>query len=183
MKEKILQGTMNVFRQKGIKFTMDDLAADLGMSKKTIYTVFSDKESLLIELVDYVFDTIKESESVVMADTTLDTTDKLRRILSVMPETYMGMDFGQLHMIRGKYPKAYERIEQRLESGWEQTIELIDQGVAEGVFRPVNKLVFQLTFEAALERFLTGDELMENKVKYLDALQDLANLLVDGVTL
>ena len=34
---------------KGLKFTMDDLAMELlGMSKKTIYTVFRDKESLIL---------------------------------------------------------------------------------------------------------------------------------------
>ena len=35
---------------------MDDLAAILGMSKKTIYNVFSDKNSLFLDMVDYLFD-------------------------------------------------------------------------------------------------------------------------------
>lgn len=33
---------------------MDDLAAILGMSKKTIYNVFSDKNSLFLDMVDYL---------------------------------------------------------------------------------------------------------------------------------
>ena len=43
LKETILQGTIKVYSQKGLKFTMDDVAKVLGMSKKTIYTVFRDK--------------------------------------------------------------------------------------------------------------------------------------------
>ena len=43
LREKILQGTMQAFNQKGLKFTMDDIAHILGISKKTIYQVFADK--------------------------------------------------------------------------------------------------------------------------------------------
>lgn len=40
LQQKILEGTIEAFNQKGLKFTMDDLAGILGMSKKTIYTSF-----------------------------------------------------------------------------------------------------------------------------------------------
>ena len=36
-REKILEATLKVFNQKGLKFTMDDIASELSMSKKTIY--------------------------------------------------------------------------------------------------------------------------------------------------
>ena len=36
-KEVILEGTIKAFNEKGLKFTMDDVAKILGMSKKTIY--------------------------------------------------------------------------------------------------------------------------------------------------
>ena len=42
-KERILEATMKVFNKKGLKFTMDDIAEELSMSKKTIYTVFDNK--------------------------------------------------------------------------------------------------------------------------------------------
>ena len=66
LRESILEGTLKAFNQKGLKFTMDDLAGILGMSKKTIYTVFRDKESLFLAMVDYLFDSIKESERQVL---------------------------------------------------------------------------------------------------------------------
>ena len=61
LRETILEGTIQAFNKKGLKFTMDDIAALLGISKKTIYTVFRDKESLFLAMVDYLFDSIKES--------------------------------------------------------------------------------------------------------------------------
>ena len=57
---------------------MDDLAGILGMSKKTIYTVFSDKTSLFLSMVDYLFDTIKESERAILENEALSTVEKIR---------------------------------------------------------------------------------------------------------
>ena len=71
LQQKILEGTIEAFNQKGLKFTMDDLAGILGMSKKTIYTVFSDKTSLFLSMVDYLFDTIKESERAILENEAL----------------------------------------------------------------------------------------------------------------
>ena len=47
IKNEILNATITVFNKKGMKFTMDDVAKEAGMSKKTIYAVFSDKQELV----------------------------------------------------------------------------------------------------------------------------------------
>ena len=62
-KEVILEGTIKAFNEKGLKFTMDDVAKILGMSKKTIYTVFRDKESMFLAMVDYMFDPLRRVNS------------------------------------------------------------------------------------------------------------------------
>ena len=77
-KARILEGALNVYKTKGVKFTMDDLAAELGMSKKTIYTVFPDKGTLLYEVVDYTFDSIKETQDSVLNNPDLSLVDKLQ---------------------------------------------------------------------------------------------------------
>ena len=43
LKGNILEATIKAFQKKGLKFTMDDLASLLGISKKTIYTVGKSK--------------------------------------------------------------------------------------------------------------------------------------------
>ena len=62
-KNKILDATLDLFNQKGLKFTMDDVAKQMGMSKKTLYTIFQDKEALFFEMVDRGFAAIKEEEA------------------------------------------------------------------------------------------------------------------------
>lgn len=180
-KARILEGALTVYKTKGVKFTMDDLATELGMSKKTIYTVFPDKGTLLYEVVDYTFDSIKETQDKVLNNSELSLVEKLKTILGVLPDAYVGVDFTQLYVLKGKYPKAYMRLQERLESGWEKTLSLMDEGVKQGVLKDVNRVVFQIAHEAALERFLMGDELQKNKITYEEALKELVNILTDGI--
>lgn len=182
LKTRILEGTIQVFGKKGLKFTMDDIANHLGMSKKTIYTVFRDKNSMISEMVDFAFDSIKEGERRVMEDRNMTTVEKIRAILGVLPDGYKDIDFRQLYLIKDKYPEIYVKLEERLETGWESTIALLEQGMEEGVVRPLHIPIFKTMFESTIEQFLKRDVLLTNKISYYEALDELVNILVDGIT-
>lgn len=136
-----------------MKFTMDDIAKILGISKKTIYQVFRDKETLFLETVDYLFDRIKDSEQKIVENPEMDTLQKIHTILGVMPECYQDADFRQLYQLKEKYPEIYHQVEVRLETGWETTIALLEQGMQEGVIRPVQIPILKMMLEASLEQF------------------------------
>lgn len=180
-KEKILEATIGVFNEKGLKFTMDDIAKELSMSKKTIYTVFRDKESMFYSMVDYCFDKIKDSEKEVLSDRSLTTAERLKRLLGVLPDGYKEIDFRQLYLLKDKYPKIYKKVEERLENGWETTIALIEQGIEEGVFRPVKITVLKTMFEATLEQFFQRDILIDSGISYSDALEEVVTILMQGI--
>lgn len=180
-RQMILEGTIQAFNRKGLKFTMDDVAKELSMSKKTIYTIFRDKESLFFAMVDYLFDSIKESEQCVLNDESLDTLEKIRKVLGVIPEGYREIDFRQLYLLREKYPAIYQRVEERLETGWENTIALLEQGMREGVVRKVNIPIVKMMMEAAIEQFFQRDILLQNGISYMDALDEVVDILVDGI--
>ena len=62
MKDKILQKSADMFLNLGFKsVTMDDIAANLGMSKKTIYSHFSTKKKLVEASTFYVLEKVNES--------------------------------------------------------------------------------------------------------------------------
>lgn len=177
----ILEGTLQVFNQSGLKFTMDDIAALLKISKKTIYTVFHDKEELFLAMVDYLFDKIKESEREVVENEELGTVEKVRAILSVLPEGYKDVDFRQLYLLKDKYPKIYKQVELRLETGWEATIALIEQGMKEGCIRRIKIPILKMMLEASLEQFFQRDILIRNEISYKDALDEVVGILTEGI--
>jgi len=181
LRKTILEGTLEVFNRKGIKFTMDDIARALNISKKTIYTVFDDKEDMFMAMVDYLFDSIKESEQQVLTDESLGTLEKIKKILGVMPEGYKNIDFRQLYMLRDKYPTIYQKVEERLETGWESTIALLEQGMEEGVIRRVSIPLVKMMLEASLEQFFQRDILIQSDMGYAEALEEVVAILVDGI--
>ena len=195
-KEKILQATIQAFKKgfmeagpillepiMNLKVTVPDRYTGdvLAMSKKTIYTIFKDKNTLFMEMVDYLFDTIKESESEIIEDNTLSTIEKIRRILGVMPESYKDIDLRQLYMLKDKFPEIYRHVEERLENGWETTIKLLEQGIEEEVIRPVNVLMFKMMMEASIEQFFQRDILIRAGMTYTQGLDEIVGILLDGV--
>lgn len=181
IRETILNGTLEVFNQKGLKFTMDDIAKQLGMSKKTLYKAFADKEELFLAMVDYLFDFVKMSEQEVMQDPKLTTLEKIRKILGVMPEGYQNIDLRKLYELKDKYPVIYRHVEERLETGWENTMELLERGIQEGVIRPVPLFLVKMMLEAAVEQFFQRDILIANDLSYGEALDQVVEILVYGI--
>ena len=181
LRNLVLRGTVQIFHRKGIKIAMDDVASDNSTRKTAIYTVFPDKESLFLDMVDFMFDGIKESEEAVCADEALSTLEKIRKILGVMPESYRNIDFRQLYTLKSKYPIIYSRVEERLETGWEKTIALLEQGIREGVVKQIPIVLVKTMLEATIEQFFQRDVLIRNEISYVDALQQIVNIIVDGI--
>lgn len=181
--QTILEGTIKAFNEKGMKFTMDDIASILGMSKKTIYTVFRTKDELLLAMVDYVFDSIKDSERAIIENRDLSTYEKIKMVLGVLPEGYKDVDFGQLYLLKDKYPHIYNQVENRLETGWESTITLLNQGMEEGIIRKIEIPILKIMLESSLEQFFQRDILIRHKISYADALNEVVEILMDGIAI
>lgn len=182
-RERILEATIKVFNRKGLKFTMDDIATELGISKKTIYAVFKDKESMFFSMVDYCFDKINAHKEMTLQDESLSTVDRIRAVLAMLPDGYRDVDFGKLYVLKDKYPKIYAKVEERLESGWEGILTLINKGIEEGSIRPVNVYILKTMMEATLEQFFQRDVLVKNEISYNDALNEVVNILIDGIVI
>ena len=181
LKEKILKEAIVLFNEKGLKFTMDDMAKKLHISKKTIYKIIPDKKKLFEQMVDYIFDSIKCEEKSMLEDEKTTTLEKLTRTLGAMPQQYYHVNFQNLYDLKDKYPKIYALVQNRIENGWEQTIDLLEKGMEEGVIRKVSIPLFKTMYQATLEQFFQRDILVENHISYQEALQEVVSLMVEGI--
>ena len=66
VKERVIRIATDLFLRYGIKaITMDYIAGQLGMSKRTLYEIFKDKDSLLLSCVQHVDEErVKEVEEI-----------------------------------------------------------------------------------------------------------------------
>ena len=179
---KIIDAVIIEYNKKGLKFTMDDIAKELHMSKKTIYREYADKEELFSQMVDYCFDSIKEKEKQVIEDDSLEFNEKLSKLLIALPDKLVNVDFSNLFSVKEKYPKLYHKVEGRLENNWEDTIALIEQGKKEGKLRKdFNTDVFKAIVEASFEKFLSSDVLVNSGLDYDSALVEMVKILMAGI--
>lgn len=181
LREKCIHQTIQLCSSQGLDFTMSQLAAQLGISKKTLYVLFESKEALLLEVVNYMFDRVKASEAELLARQDLDLAEKLCRLVVVMPDSYKTLDWRRLQGVEEKYPAVYRQIRQRLESGWEPTLELLRQGMAEGVLRPFEPGLLRAVVEGTIEHLLASDALEREGLDYVQALDGMMDLLMDGI--
>lgn len=180
-KELIMEATIVEFSKKGIKFTMDDISRQLNISKKTIYSLFSEKEALLSETVDYFFTRIKNSENEIIHNPLLDITTKIRKVLIVFPERYRHIDWRQIYAAKDKYPSVYQKIEMRLETEWDATLALFNEGISQGKIKPVCLPVLKVMVEASIEHFISNTTLINEEISFETALNEMINIIMDSI--
>ncbi len=181
IRTQIMDAVVELFNQKGMKFTMDDISKKLHISKKTIYKEFNDKDELFYATVDYGFTTIKQKEAEIIADESLDIVDKIAKVIVCLPDNYKNIDFRQVYQLRDKYPVVYSRIAKKIETDWDETERLLKQAMKEGRIREVPIPVLRLTIEGAIERFLGTNELSRTDISYDQALDDMINIIINGL--
>lgn len=136
-KNQILEASSQLFMTHGIRsVSMDDLARHLGISKKTIYQFFENKENLVTEVVlgevqkekDEVASIIMNSENAI---------DQMRKIAKMALSTLDSISAGTMFDLQKYYRKQWLIIadlhKKIICSVIEQNIE---RGIKEGIYRP-----------------------------------------------
>jgi AcrR family transcriptional regulator len=180
IRQQILDAATALFEQKGLHFTMDDIASSLHMAKKTIYLYFPSKEDLLMELLEYGFSQIDYTKKKIL-EMNLPLEEKIPRVIIALPEKYQYLDFTRLDELGEKYPTIARRLNEHLENGWEPILELLQQGIDQGVLRPVNLEVFKAMVTACIEYFVSQNALQKANVPYSEALQEMISIFMKGI--
>lgn len=131
LKERIIDRTTMMFAQNGVKSVrMDDIAADMGISKRTIYETFGDKENLIMECLRYFHEKIKVHNLEITAGAT-NIIEEYLMMLDVW-DKQMDVTYNMLTDIKKFYPKIYDKynkehsaqaaaiIRKKLQSGIDQ---------------------------------------------------------------
>ncbi|HEY0041427.1 MAG TPA: TetR/AcrR family transcriptional regulator [Flavisolibacter sp.] len=111
-KERILEKSHELFNKYGIRsVSMDDIATQLGMSKKTLYQHFTDKE----ELVDGCFSGILEHHRCrCMADQKQaeNSIQEMFLALDMMQEMFAEMNPAVLFDLQKYHPAAFKKFQE-----------------------------------------------------------------------
>lgn len=125
-----------MFRAYGIKYvTMDMLAAKLGISKRTIYEVFNNKEELLAGVLKYMSEKQAGVMAMIMSETG-NMIEAVLRMLELMRDHFKSMS-PAFHMDMKRYGTKLVSMMGKLEELPFGRInrEILKKGISEGVFR------------------------------------------------
>ena len=111
-KEVILNRALELFLSDGIRaITLDFLARDLKMSKKTLYHFFENKKSLVLEVIQYHFNEEEQAMIEIVNQTELNAVEKMLLIAKRVLTVFSSMKPILINDIQKYYPKIWINIQ------------------------------------------------------------------------
>jgi TetR/AcrR family transcriptional regulator, cholesterol catabolism regulator len=134
---KILEQAEKLFMRYGVRsVTMDDVARDMTISKKTLYQHFTNKDDLVNEVACTHFDREKQ-EFAEIAEQSANAVDELFRLAVCMRDNIANMNPSLLYDLQKYHGKAWDcYLDFKFNFIKGEIKRNIARGMAEGLYRP-----------------------------------------------
>lgn len=117
--------------------TMDDLAHELGMSKKTLYLHFPGKDAIIATIIEEIGRTIRQELETVLNQPKLSFCQKLRTIVDIVVPRLSLLSPAILRELQRYAPKIYGMLDELRQKNIPAIFgRLFRSGVNEGALRP-----------------------------------------------
>ncbi len=183
-KKRILEKSMEMFQSFGYsKVTMEEIASNLGISKKTLYKHFTNKENILRELVEAVKCDIEEKFEKIFIDESTDFIQKLQSVLDVIGENVRKMQGHLTRDIIKNHPDIWLEIQEfRRKKSQVKFSKLVELGKKEGFIKAeVNSQIVMLAYTAAIHEILVPDVLSQIPLSANQVYDEIIKILFEGI--
>lgn len=135
LRGRILEVAMQDFIQRGIRAVkMDDIAGSLGISKRTLYEIFPNKESLLLEGIRLKQTMGEEEMAKYVTEKNPNTMDIIMKFYHMQMEELSSLPLTFITDI-SRYPLVTEFLRKKRKKSEENANRFFQRGVKEGYFR------------------------------------------------
>jgi len=180
LKERIITEAFAAFTQNGIKnITMDDIANRLGISKRTLYETFTDKEDLLIacltyqqgEMIEYSRQVLEESDNVM---------EVILKFYQKSIEIYHQTN-RKFFEDMNKYPRVQELARVNREKNSKNTVDFFMKGVEQGLFRDdINFAVMHILVKEQINLLMNSD--ICNDFSFFEVYESIMIVFMRGIS-
>ncbi len=179
---QILEHGLDLIFRDGVRgFTVETLAKDLVMSKKTIYKYFPTKENLLQKIFQYITTLIARNFQKVMKEE-LNSLDKFELLVDQVIKTLNRVSLTRIVELKARYPLIWKQIEQfRLERR-EDFLTIFIQAKQEGYVRPDVDLELTATlFMNIINDVFQPEFFVKNQLNPNEVLIGFRNIFLRGI--
>ena len=136
MREKILIKSAELFLNLGFKsVTMDDIAENLGCSKKTIYQHFDNKTKLVEATTSHMFELISHGIDCI-CELQKNPIEEIYDIKSFVMDHLKNEKSSPQHQLRKYYPKIYDSLKAKQFEVMQSCVtDNLKRGIAQGFYR------------------------------------------------
>lgn len=175
---RILQTAGEAFRQYGIRSVrMDDIAAAVGISKRTLYEEFADKEVMLVEVLEGLYEESRRKLKVFWEE----SDNVVKVILRHMQMNLKWFSNTNTRFFEDmkRYPEVTAYFKKIREDNWERTVVFMQGGVEQGLLRrDVNLHIYLKAQQAVFDCTIRS---LEDEALYPEAYRTLLLVLLRGI--
>ena len=160
MKARILVIAREKFMQFGFSsVTTEEIASDLGISKKTLYAHFPSKEELLREAILGLLDEVELQLKGILLDSEIDFSEKLSRALALVRDRFSRVSKPFAHDMARNAPHLWREFEAyRQKKIFRQFAKLFSFGVSKDLIRDdINYDLIVLIFDKLVESVMNPE--------------------------
>ncbi|MET1249480.1 TetR/AcrR family transcriptional regulator [Sporolactobacillus sp. STCC-11] len=180
MKKNIVDVAAQLIAKHGLKkFTVDEIASELKISKKTIYQHFQSKNEIIhAYFAAYIESDKKSTEEALTMNHSI--SQKIHNI--VYTSHQYRLPIAVLEEAKHFYPDEWASIEELRQFKLDATQTLLNQGINTGIFKPdLNLAILSKLIEKTSTMFMDYEFLLENRLKPREAIDEALNMIFDGV--
>lgn len=169
MKDKIITKAKDMFLKLGFKsITMDDIACEMCISKKTIYKYFANKESLIEESTALVHKEVHQIIDTIVAQKHNAIQENFE-IKKMFKELFKTADSSPLYQLKKHYSEIYEKVISReLNECNMWFIQNIEKGIEQGLYRKELNVENYAKFYYSLIFSVNGNTSSEREAQKLE---------------
>lgn len=184
IKQRIHEKALDHFLQFGFsKVTMNEIAEELGMSKKTLYQYFPGKEDLLAEVVSGLHEETATKIEAIVNDESSGFIRKLHGALDILSEFHGKMTPYFLADLEKHAPEVckvtnnFKRDRIRAIMG-----KLVTEGIQRGIFRnDIDQELIVLIYAGALQHLLRPDTFNQLGLSVSQIHQTIGTVIIEGI--
>jgi AcrR family transcriptional regulator len=183
VRDWILERTTERFFAEGLSdFTMDDVASDAGVSKKTVYRLIPSKNDLILWVVGHQIDIIEAKQTEIIADLSLDYPGRLDAMVRVVSELLTRIHRKSVLDMLKFSPDLWSMLRERRAKVLQGMIRIIEEGRSEGMIRgDITPEFLARFFHQMIDSLVNPQAAMEENMSPNELLDMTLSILYGGV--